>query len=118
MPKPRFTTGILVSMCWLCLHISIQAQPKEAKAGTSGPSTSPGVRVRTDGAGQFRFTHVTAGRYVLGALTPGFVSPSDQQYGPQGTLITVSEGCSFSDQMLKFINPFYRVFNTTNFPAP
>jgi hypothetical protein len=116
MPKPRFTTGILVLICWLCLDISIQAQPKDAKAGTAtisgrvtlngepvanvvvalqnppGPTQSPGVRVRTDGAGQFRFAGVTAGRYVLGALAPGFVSPSDQPYGPQGRLITVSEG--------------------------
>src|SRR5215475_11587155 len=57
-----------------------------------GPSPSPGIRVRTDGAGQFRFTGVTAGRYVLGALAPGFISPSDQLYGSQGALITVSEG--------------------------
>src|SRR5262245_49756713 len=57
-----------------------------------GPSPSPGIRVRTDGAGQFRFTGVKAGRYVLGALAPGFISPSDQPYGPQGALITVSEG--------------------------
>lgn len=116
MPKPRFTVGILVSICWLCLYISIQAQPKEAKAGTAtisgrvtlngepvanvvvalqnptGPPSSQGVRVRTDGAGQFRFTGVTAGRYVLGALAPGYVSPSDQTYGPQGVLITVLEG--------------------------
>ena len=116
MPKPRFTISILVLICWLCLDISIQAQTKEAKAGTAtisgrvtlngepvanvvvalqnppGPSSSPGIRVKTDGAGQFRFTGVTAGRYVLGALAPGFVSPSDQPYGPQGRLITVSEG--------------------------
>src|SRR5262247_143892 len=116
MPKARFTFCILVTIFWLCLDISIQAQPKEAKAGTAtvagrvtlngepaanvvvalqnppGPSPSPGIRVRTDGAGQFRFTGVTAGRYVLGALAPGFISPSDQSYGPQGALITVSEG--------------------------
>src|SRR5262245_10791156 len=57
-----------------------------------GPSPSPGIRVRTDGAGQFLFTGVTAGRYVLGALAPGFISPSDQPYPPQGALIAVSEG--------------------------
>jgi len=116
MPKPRFTIGILVSICWLCLDISIQAQTKEAKAGTAtisgrvtvngepvanvvvalqyttDPSTSPGVRVRTDGAGQFRFTGVTAGHYLLGALAPGFASTSDRQYAPHGVLITVLEG--------------------------
>jgi 5-hydroxyisourate hydrolase-like protein (transthyretin family) len=116
MPKPRFTIGVLVSICWLCLDISIQAQPKEAKAGTAtisgrvtlngepmanvvvalqntlGPAPSPGVRVKTDGAGQFRLTGVTAGRYVLGALAPGFVSPGNQSYGPQDSLITVSGG--------------------------
>jgi Carboxypeptidase regulatory-like domain len=116
MPKPRFTISILVLMCWLFLDISIQAQTKEAKAGTAtisgrvtlngepvanvvvalqnplGSYSSPGIRVKTDGAGQFRFTGVTAGRYVLGALAPGFVSPSDRPQGPQGSLITVSEG--------------------------
>jgi hypothetical protein len=35
---------------------------------------------------------VTAGRYVLVALAPGFVYPSDQPYGPHGVLITVLEG--------------------------
>jgi hypothetical protein len=116
MPKARFTLGVLVTILWLCLDISIQAQPKEAKAGTAtisgrvtlngepvanvvvalqntlDPYSSPGVRVRTDGAGQFRFTGVTAGRYVLGALAPGFVFPSDQPFGPHGVLITVLEG--------------------------
>jgi 5-hydroxyisourate hydrolase-like protein (transthyretin family) len=115
MQKPRFTICILVSICWLCLNISIQAQTKEAKAGksaisgrvtlngepvanvvvalqhTSDPTTSYGVRVRTDGAGQFRFTGVTAGHYLLGALAPGFVSPSDQYYVPHGVIITVLE---------------------------
>lgn len=116
MPKPRFNMGILVLMCWLCLDISIQAQTKEAKAGTAtisgrvtlngepvtnvvvalqhtlDTSSSPGVRIRTDGAGQFRFTGVTAGRYFLGAFAPGFVSISDQPYGAHGVLITVLEG--------------------------
>jgi len=116
MPKAGFTLGILATILWLCLDIPIQAQPKEAKAGTAaisgrvtlngepaanvvvalqsppGLPPSPGIRVKTDGAGQFRYTGVTSGRYVLGALAPGFISPSDQPYGPQGTLITVSEG--------------------------
>jgi hypothetical protein len=116
MPKPRFTISILILMCWLCLDISIQAQTQEAKAGTAtisgrvtlngepvgnvvvalqhslDPSTTHGVRVRTDGAGQFRFTGVTAGRYALSALAPGFVYPSDQPFGPHGVLITVLEG--------------------------
>jgi Carboxypeptidase regulatory-like domain len=116
MPKPGFMLGILVTIFWLCLDISVQAQPKEAKAGTAtisgrvtlngepvanvvvalqsppGLPPSPGIRVKTDGAGQFRFTGVKAGRYVLGALAPGFISPTDQPYGPQGALITVSEG--------------------------
>jgi hypothetical protein len=38
MQKPRFTICILVSICWLCLNISIQAQTKEAKAGKSAIS--------------------------------------------------------------------------------
>jgi len=115
MPKAGLTLGILATILWLCLDIPIQAQPKEANAGTAtisgrvtlngepvanvvvalqnplGSSPSPGIRVRTDGAGQFRFTGVIAGRYVLGALAPGFISPSDQSFGPQGALIAISE---------------------------
>lgn len=110
---------ISFTLCILALPIamlSVQAQPKEAKAGTAtisgrvtlngepvanavvalqnppNPSRSPGIRVKTDGAGRFRFTGVAAGRYVLGALAPGFISPSDQQYGAQGNLVSVSEG--------------------------
>src|SRR5262245_56293373 len=112
MSKLSFT------LCIIALPISllgVQAQPKEAKAGTAtisgrvtlngeavantvvalqnplGPTRSPGIRVKTDGAGRFRFTGVAAGRYVLGALAPGFISLSDSPFGPQGALITVSE---------------------------
>jgi hypothetical protein len=116
MFKPKITPLIFVLLLSLPLKIAAQSQQKAAGGGNatitgrvtlngepaanvvvalqnpSGLSPSPGIRVRTDGAGQFRFTGVTAGRYVLGALAPGFISPSDQPYGPQGALITVSEG--------------------------
>lgn len=113
MSKLGFALSILVLPFAL---LSIQAQTKEAKPGTAtisgrvtlngepaanvvvalqtphNQSRSPGIRVKTDGGGRFRFAGVAAGRYVLGALAPGFISPSDQQYGPQGNLITISEG--------------------------
>jgi hypothetical protein len=112
MSKLSFTLCIIASAIPL---LWVQAQPGEAKAGTAaisgrvtlngeavantvvalqnppGPSRSPGIRVKTDGAGRFRFTGVAAGRYVLGALAPGFISLSDNPWGPQGNLITVSE---------------------------
>jgi carboxypeptidase family protein len=114
--KPKITPLIFVLLLGLPFKVTGQSQQKSAGGGNAtisgrvtlvgepvanvvvalqnppGPSPSPGIRVRTDGAGQFRFTGVTAGRYVLGALAPGFISPSDQSYGPQGALITVSEG--------------------------
>lgn len=49
-------------------------------------------RATTDEAGRFRFERIKAGRYVLGALAPGFVSPSDSQFGPQGKAINLADG--------------------------
>ena len=49
-------------------------------------------RTMTDEAGRFRFERIKAGRYVLGALAPGFVSPSDTQFGPQGKTINLADG--------------------------
>src|SRR5262249_1033418 len=116
MFKPKITPLIFVLFLSLPFKVAAQSQQKTAGGGNAtisgrvtlngepvanvvvalqnppGPPPSPGIRVRTDGAGQFRFTGVTAGRYVLGALAPGFISPSDQLYGSQGALITVSEG--------------------------
>src|SRR6266540_153358 len=114
--RPKMASLIFVLLLSLPFKVAGQSQQKAAGGGNAtitgrvtlngepvanvvvalqnppGPSPSPGIRVRTDGAGQFRFTGVTAGRYVLGALAPGFISPSDQSYGPQGALIAVSEG--------------------------
>ncbi|MGE0132702.1 MAG: carboxypeptidase regulatory-like domain-containing protein [Blastocatellales bacterium] len=116
MLKLGYTVGLLAALLSFHLADSIQAQPTVAKPGTAtvsgrvtlngepvanavvalqnppGPSRSPGIRVKTDGDGRFHFAGVAAGRYVLGALAPGFISPSDQSYGPQGNLITISEG--------------------------
>jgi len=114
--RPKMASLIFVLLLSLPFKVAGQSQQKAAGGGNAtitgrvtlngepvanvvvalqnppGPSPSPGIRVRTDGAGQFRFTGVTAGRYVLGALAPGLISPSDQSYGPQGALIAVSEG--------------------------
>jgi 5-hydroxyisourate hydrolase-like protein (transthyretin family) len=114
--KPKIAPLIFVLLLGLPFKVAGQSQQKAAGGGNATISgrvtlngepvanvvvalqntldslSSPGIRVRTDGAGQFRFTGVKAGRYVFGALAPGFISPSDQPYGPQGSLITVSEG--------------------------
>jgi len=49
-------------------------------------------RVKTDEAGRFRFEGVKAGRYYLGAITPGYVTPGENLLGAQGKAITVAEG--------------------------
>jgi hypothetical protein len=114
--KPKMAPLIFVLLLSLPFKVAGQSQQKAAGGGNAtisgrvtlngepvanivvalqnppGPSPSPGIRVRTAGAGQFRFAGVTAGRYVLGALAPGFISPSDRPFGPQGALISVSEG--------------------------
>jgi hypothetical protein len=116
MPKLKMATLIFVLLFSLRFQVAGQPPQKTAGGGNAavsgrvtlngepmanvvvalqnppGSPPSPGIRVKADGAGQFRFTGVTSGRYVLGALVPGFISPSDHPYGPQGTLITVSEG--------------------------
>src|SRR5262245_11497361 len=95
-PAPAQTGAAKPGTATISGRVTLNGEPAPnvvvALQNPPGPSPSPGIRVRTDGAGQFRFTGVTAGRYVLGALAPGFISPSDQSYGPQGALSTVSEG--------------------------
>src|SRR5262245_31362019 len=95
-PAPAQTGAAKPGKATITGRVTLNGEPAPnvvvALQSPPGPAASPGIRVRTDGAGQFRFTGVTAGRYVLGALAPGFISPSDQSYGPQGTLIAVSEG--------------------------
>lgn len=51
------------------------------------------LRMKTGEDGRFRFEKVKAGRYILGAITPGFVAPNDSRFGgPQGKAITIAEG--------------------------
>lgn len=50
------------------------------------------LRAKTDDAGRFRFERVKAGRYVVGAVAPGFVAPSENQNGPQGKNINLADG--------------------------
>src|SRR5215475_11418042 len=116
MPKRRFTIGVLVSVYWLCLAVSIQAQTGETKAGTSTvsghvtlkgepaknvlvylqpdvlPLSNPDayLRARTDDNGQFRITGVTAGAYYVYALAPGFISSDMPRM--EGRSLNVSEG--------------------------
>ncbi|MGH9768400.1 MAG: MSCRAMM family protein, partial [Blastocatellia bacterium] len=115
MAKQRFTLVILGSLFSLCLGVSIQAQPGETKAETatvsglvtlkgepargvtvqlqqinSGSPISP--RVRTDENGRFRFNGVTAGRYSILAVTPGYVSLGDDDGLRFERTLNVSEG--------------------------
>lgn len=59
-------------------------------SGTYQQNQTP--RAKTDEAGRFRFEAVKAGRYVLGAVAPGYSAPSENMYGAQGKSITVAEG--------------------------
>jgi len=111
MSKLSFTLGVLVLPLAL---LSIQAQPVVTKAGAAtvsgrvtlkgepargvavllqgqgqGPSNAP--RAKTDEQGRFRFTSVAAGRYMIFALAPGYISPGDDEMGRRQTL-NVAEG--------------------------
>ena len=115
MPKPGFTLGVLVLLLSLGLGVSIQAQPRETKPETatiSGLVTLKGEpasgvtvllqeqrasattapRARSDENGRFRFTGVTAGRYSISAVAPGYVSPGDGDMGRGGQTLNVTEG--------------------------
>src|SRR5215471_19359583 len=115
MPKAGFTLGVLVTIFWLCLDISIHSQTGAAKPGAatiSGSVTLKGepargvtvmlqgqqsealspLRSRTDENGRFQFAGVAAGRYSIYAITPGYTSPDDDLYGRRGRALNVAEG--------------------------
>src|SRR5215470_2325002 len=122
MPKFSFTLGILVLPF---VFLSLQAQTAETKIGTatvSGRVTlkgesargvvvvlqsedavrsgdrSPGLRMRSDENGRFRFNGVKAGRYTLTAIAPGFVTPSENTFGSRAKAITISDGENVENQ--------------------
>ena len=49
-------------------------------------------RTRTDADGRFRFSGVNAGQYLITALAPGLIAPSDSPYGAQGKSLSISDG--------------------------
>ncbi len=105
--------AFLLIVATLASPLLAQVPPREGTATVSGLVTLKGeparnvsvalqpatqynqrdtLRAKTDDAGRFRFDRVKAGRYVLGAIAPGFVAPSENQFGPQGKTINVSDG--------------------------
>lgn len=104
---------------------SIQAQTAEVKTGTamvSGRVTlkgqpargvvvflqseesmragdrSPGLRMKTDENGRFRFAGLKAGRYTLVAFAPGFVTPSENTFGSRAKAIDLADGENVENQ--------------------
>ncbi len=119
MSKPKITTFALAILCFLHIDLAAQPQSKETKAGTSTVSgrvtlkdePMRGVivalrqeapmmtqadnlsmpRARTDENGRFRMTGVAAGRYLISALAPGYVSSGDPVYGQRGNTLIIAE---------------------------
>ena len=121
MFRRKITSFIFVTLC-LAGHISAQSQSRQTAATPAGTATVSGVvmlkgsavrgvtvaltpmlasgswdqsaarRTRTDDGGRFQFTGLPAGRYVVGALAPGYVSPSDYSFGPLGKNLNLSDG--------------------------
>lgn len=50
------------------------------------------LRTRTDADGRFRFSGLNADQYLITALAPGLIAPSDTPYEPQGKALTVANG--------------------------
>ncbi|MDQ3009136.1 MAG: carboxypeptidase-like regulatory domain-containing protein [Acidobacteriota bacterium] len=108
--------SILFLSMILTTTLLAQTPPKEGTATVSGIVTQKGapargamvalqppggevrfelknvLRVKTDDTGRFRFEKIKAGRYYLGAITPGYVAPGETRYGPQGKAIHIAEG--------------------------
>ena len=122
MSKLGFALGILVLPS--AFH-SVQAQAAESKSGTatiSGRVTlksepargvvvllqseeamragdrSPGLRMKTDDNGRFRFASLKAGRYTLIAFAPGFVTPSENTLGSRAKAIDLADGENVENQ--------------------
>jgi len=122
MQKLSFALSIFVLS--FAFH-SVQAQTAEAKAGTatvSGRVTlkgepargvvvllqseeamragdrSPGLRMKTDENGRFRFAGLKAGRYMIFAFAPGFVTPSENTFGPRTKSIDLADGENIGNQ--------------------
>ncbi len=64
--------------------VSLQAQNQ--------PVPQQPLRAKTDTDGRFHFAEVAAGQYMISALTPGFYSASDFQYGFPGRTLNVGKG--------------------------
>ncbi|MGE0105240.1 MAG: collagen binding domain-containing protein [Blastocatellales bacterium] len=60
---------------------------------------APGLRVKSQPDGTFRFTEVPAGVYYLTVFAPGFVVPGDANFWPVGRskVVNVAEGESIDD---------------------
>jgi len=122
MQKLSFALGILILPS--AFH-SVQAQTAESKSGTatiSGRVTlksepargvvvllqseeamragdrSPGLRMKTDDNGRFRFASLKAGRYTLIAFAPGFVTPSENTFGSRAKAIDLADGENVQNQ--------------------
>jgi protocatechuate 3,4-dioxygenase beta subunit len=112
MQKLSFALSVLVLP--FAFH-SIQSQAAQTKTGTatvSGRVTLKGepargvmvvlqaqsqgapnaLRARADESGRFHFTGVSAGRYSVYAVAPGYVSPGDVSYGMRGKSLILADG--------------------------
>jgi protocatechuate 3,4-dioxygenase beta subunit len=59
---------------------------------------SPGSRMKTDENGRFRYAGLKAGRYMLVAFAPGFVTPSENTFGPRTKTIDLADGENVDNQ--------------------
>ncbi len=129
MFRVKIKTFVFLTLC-LSSHIWAQMQSRQTGAPTVGTSAVSGLvklkgsavrgvtvaltpmlagswdqnstrRTTTDDGGRFNFNGLPAGRYVVGALAPGFVSPSDYSYGPLGKNLTLSDGESVENLELE-----------------
>src|SRR5262245_12912629 len=121
---PKFSLALSI-LALPFVFIALQAQTVETKVGTASVSgrvtlksesargvvvvlqsedamragdRSPGLRMKTDENGRFRFASVKAGRYTLSAIAPGFVTPVENTFGWLAKAITLADGETVENQ--------------------
>lgn len=69
--------------------VSVELQPQSQ---TGLPDRTKNPRAKTDGDGRFRLTGVASGQYLISALAPAFITPTDSAFGRPGKTLNVADG--------------------------
>lgn len=106
--QPRAQTAQSPGTATVAGRVTLKGEPASGVAVALQLQTRTGLpdmnklrRARTDADGRFRFSGVNAGQYLITALAPGLIAPSDSPYGAQGNALSISDGETVENLELK-----------------